>query len=72
MKDMRGKAIKKGSIIVYPNRQGSNMWMTEAVVEEVDNKSWRLHVQPKAYPNEVRHSLKKVYLTAIDRVVVVG
>lgn len=32
MKDWRGTPIAVGSIVVYPSRQGSSLWMSEGEV----------------------------------------
>lgn len=32
MKDWRGTPIVNGSIVVYPSRQGSSLWMSEGEV----------------------------------------
>lgn len=32
MKDWRGTSIDIGSIVVYPSRQGSSLWMSEGEV----------------------------------------
>lgn len=34
--DWRGTEIKAGSIVVYPSRQSSSMWVNEGVVIDVD------------------------------------
>lgn len=36
--DFRGREIKSGSIIVYPVRQGSSMWLREATVTGVESR----------------------------------
>ncbi len=44
VKDWLGTEIKVGSVIVYPGRQGSSMWMSKAVVLEVGTttaREWR-------------------------------
>lgn len=52
MKDWRGIPIVPGSIIVYPGRQSSHMWMVEAEVLSVfqdwqwNSFVWALKVQP--------------------------
>lgn len=35
MKDFLGQDINVGDTIVYPNRQGSALWMNQAMVSEV-------------------------------------
>jgi len=37
MKDWRGIRIKIGSTVVYPSRQGSQMWMSEGIVEKIED-----------------------------------
>lgn len=63
MKDWRGKTIKKGSTIVYPNRLSSNMWMVEAKVQKVAMD--HLVVLPSGGSGRV------VYLRVLGRVTVV-
>ncbi len=42
MKDFLNQDIKIGDTIVYPNRQGSSLWMNRAQVEEVRLDSLRV------------------------------
>lgn len=42
MKDFLNQDIKIGDTIVYPNRQGSSLWMNKAQVEEVRLDSLRV------------------------------
>jgi hypothetical protein len=74
--DWRGTPIKKGSIIVYPGRQSSAMWMVEAEVLEVTTvEHWNtsipaLLVQPLRAGFFGRTNKKPVRITAIERVTV--
>lgn len=36
MRDVYGVEIQQGSLIVYPARKGSAMWLTQATVERVN------------------------------------
>ena len=42
--DWRGNEIKVGSVVVYPSRSGSSLWMNEGIVvsveEDVPENSW--------------------------------
>jgi hypothetical protein len=38
VKDWRGITIKVGSTVVYPSRQGSNLWMNEGEVIKIENE----------------------------------
>jgi hypothetical protein len=77
MIDWRGTEIKPGSIIVYPGRQSSSMWMVEAEVMEIITVSplysWQpteaLRVQPLRQGG-MRVNKKPVTITAIERVTV--
>lgn len=77
MKDWRGTPIVPGSIVVYPGRQSSSMWMVEAEVLEVfqdwhyNDFVWALRVQPKRVGKYGDRSLKPVKLTALERVTVI-
>lgn len=35
MQDWRGTELKVGSIVVYPGRHSSGLWMNEGVVEQI-------------------------------------
>jgi len=78
MKDWRGTLITPGSIIVYPGRQSSSMWMVEAEVLEIfqdwhwDRFVWALRVQPTRVGRYGERSLKPVKITALERVTVIG
>ena len=86
LKDWRGNDIEPGSLIVYPGRHSSSMWMVEAeVLEWVEITSpystWEtpvpaLRVQPlrqgRYGQSESRVDKKPVTLTALERVTVVG
>lgn len=78
MNDWRGTPIVKGSLIVYPGRQSSSMWMMEAeVLEVITMQHWNIEipallVQPLrrgGYANRVNK--KPVKITAIERVTVI-
>ena len=45
MKDFLDREIAAGDTIVYPNRQGSNLWMVKAEVLTVNDESNRLSVR---------------------------
>ena len=70
MKDWRGKAIKRGSSVVYPGRQGSVIWVVEAEVLEV--KDEEIVVQPTRSTGDRAVSSRPVHIRNIDRVTVVG
>lgn len=82
MKDWRGTPIEVGSTIVYPGRQGSSVWVNEAVVLEVgERRRWQLLPGETEPALKVRRThdttgwrdLDKVStVTAVDRVTVVG
>ena len=61
MRDFLGQFISVGDTIVYPNRQGSNLWMVKALVTEVREDSLRVE----------RDDGTVKPLTRIDRVTVV-
>lgn len=61
MKDFLGQDINVGDTIVYPNRQGSNLWMNQAQVTEVRVTGLRVQL-----PDGQIKPLQRV-----DRVVVV-
>lgn len=89
--DWLGTEIKPGSIIVYPGRQGSSMWMRKAKVTSVfpyevmrrDYTNWPselvvtqkfglfVEVEQANYTGDVVGH-RKVKLTRLDRVTVVG
>lgn len=77
MKDWRGTPIEPGSIIVYPGRQSSSMWMVEAEVLEIfqdwrwTDFVWTLRVQPLRVGRYGERSLKPVKVTALERVTVI-
>lgn len=71
-KDFLGRVIEVGDTIVYPNRQGSRMWLTKA---EVLGISWPK--QKDTSPNVkytlsiIRSDGRRAQITKLDRVVVV-
>ncbi len=77
MKDWRGTSIVPGSIIVYPGRHRSHMWMMEAEVLEIvqiwewNQFKWALRVQPLRQGTYGRTNMKPVRITALERVTVV-
>ncbi len=82
MKDWRGTLIERGSIIVYPGRHSSSLWMTEGRVIDITSQkpSWSgsrsipvLLVQPLRNRGGINGApCRKVRLTSIDRVTVVS
>lgn len=76
MKDWRGTPIVPGSIIVYPGRKSSSMWMVEAEVLEIiqiwewGQFKWALRVQPLRHGN-YRTNKRPVNVTALERVTVI-
>ena len=83
MKDWRGNVIEPGSLIVYPGRHSSHMWMVEAevleltqVVSPYDYYNTKpipaLRVQPLRQGTYSRPNKKPVTLTALERITVVG
>ena len=80
--DWRGHEIKAGSVVVYPQRQSSSMWMVEAVVEKIhpiekfSGTSWvELHVRLiRTSRGDEWKSVtgKRSILTVLERVTVVA
>ena len=56
MKDWRGTTLKVGSRVVYPSRQGSSLWMSEAEVVSVSDRIGVLKKDGKrvSYPDPKR------------------
>ena len=58
--DWRGTEIKAGSVVVYPGRHSSSLWMNEGHVVEIEqadeNDSWKFRNRPP----ERRYKLKIV------------
>ena len=77
MNDWRGTPIARGSIIVYPGRQSSSMWMVEAeVLDIISIQQWNeeipaLLVQPLRAGFLGPTKKKPVKITAIERVTVI-
>lgn len=78
MKDWRGTDILPGSIIVYPGRASSHMWMIEAeVLELITIDHWGeetpgIRVQPLRQGTFGRTDMKPVKLIALERVTVIS
>lgn len=79
MRDWRGNLIDVGSYIVYPQRQGSSMWMVEARVDEITEREDSmsrvvpiLKVSPVGATWTHTVGVKKTTLTKLDRVTVVA
>lgn len=64
MKDFLDQEITAGDTIVYPNRQGSSLWMVKAEVLTVNDESNRLSVR------RTDGTVKTI--TRVDRVTVVN
>lgn len=75
--DWRGTPIVPGSIVVYPGRQSSHMWMIEAeVLELIEIYHWGdiqkgIRVQPLRQGTYGRTNMKPVRLTALERITVI-
>ena len=80
VKDCIGQEIKVGSIIVYPGRRSSSMWMNKAIVRDmVISKDWRgrdkdvLYIETVSYSWSLQtYKLVKTKIERIERVTVVG
>jgi len=71
MKDFRGVEIQVGDTVVYPGRQGSSMWMSQALVKEVKENTLIVEVEQRKWDGVVvGHRTTTVYRT--DRCVVVS
>lgn len=73
MKDWRGRDVVPGSVIVYPGRQGSSMWLMEAVVDRVDevDGGYSLNVTLTGCTGYRGVSGRRVTVTRTDKVTVV-
>lgn len=79
--DWRGLEIKLGSLVVYPGRGSSSLWMTEGVVTDIGSKiDWRGRAYPVIKVRRVRETRygptrpldgKIVSIESVDRVTVV-
>lgn len=70
LKDSTGTVIRKGDTIIYPVRQGSDMWINMAYVEGFDGP--RLKVRAKAQHAWTRRFASwPTTIYCIDRVTVV-
>jgi len=73
MKDFLGQQIEAGDSIVYPNRQGSRLWMNFATVADVRDKSIRVRLN-----NGVHKTLTRIQRVTVvskqisDHTVVIG
>lgn len=72
--DMLGKEIAVGSIVAYPGRKSSSLWLTVARVEAIEtyggftlNKA-RLKVRDLL---NLTHAVRSSWVHCLDRVVVV-
>lgn len=63
MTDFRGTEITKGATVVYPNRQGSALWMNEGTVTAI--VPFGIEVQRK-------DTARKVMISETQRVVVIA
>lgn len=81
LRDWRGLEIQPGTLVVYPGRGSSSLWMVEGVVTEIATKAdWRGRDQPVLRVRRVREAGrvgsrpldgKVVTIEAIERVTVV-
>lgn len=78
-KDWRGTPIREGCTIVYPGRNGGLLWMTEAIVEEIEEVDLLFGISKPVL--KVRRTLttkndsksgRLTTITALDRVTVVA
>lgn len=61
-KDWRGTRIAVGSVVVYPSREASRMWMTEGEVVSVAGEKVGV----------LKRGGKRIAFPALDRITVVG
>lgn len=78
MRDWRGTVVEVGTVIVYPQRHGSALWVVEAQVDEIgerelDDGKVIPFIRATAMDATWTHRIaaRKVILTALDRVTVV-
>lgn len=69
MVDYLGQVINTGDLIVWPNRQGSSMWMNRGYVTWTDEGFLRVLRQPNAGDIEREAHVR---ITEVSRVVVVN
>ncbi len=62
VKDYLGKEIHAEDTIVYPGREGSNLWLSAGTVE---------HIHPDGFLDVITQSGRRVKLVRTDRVAVV-
>jgi hypothetical protein len=70
--DFRGNDIGAGDVVVYPGRKSSSLWLTEARVQHTTiTKNWRGEdiAAIVVIPTKGK---RKVTLTCLHRIVVVG
>ncbi len=79
LKDWRGTPMEPGSIIVYPGRHSSSMWMVEAEILQIIQEPeyswggqlvWKVQVQPLRQGTYSRESKTPVKLKALERITV--
>lgn len=81
--DILGNPIEVGSILTYPVRQSSSMWMSYSVVERIEliKPYWRDELQPFLYVTYVGKprwswksdqpvTVRKTSISRVDRVTV--
>ena len=61
-KDFLGQPIRGGNTVVYPGRQGSRLWMNQAIVLEVNENGIKVQ---RTKDGDIRT------LKCLDRVVVI-
>lgn len=76
IRDWRGTPIVVGSVVVYPGRYGSTMWMSEAeVIEILERDTWpngkHTAVKVRRIRDNYGDAESTSYLTALSRVTVV-
>ncbi len=66
-KDCCGRLIKLGDICVYPVRQGSKMWMSRMIVQQISH-------DPRGKPkiSGPKSDGYPVTISAVDRITIVG
>ncbi|EFC86484.1 hypothetical protein [Parafrankia sp. EUN1f] len=69
--DWRGSPIVGGSLVIYPGRQGSAQWITEARVVEVGPKATRV-LRLRQYLYRLRTVEPKEVTVATENLTVVG
>ena len=69
--DLLGNALKVGTVILYPNRRGSSLWMCYAIIRDYipETTELKAHLSVYAHSEDRKETLVSSTIYCMDRIV---